>query len=214
MRGGKSNGKAPRTVPPSPFFHPSTPRVVVVQQTPRGTRRSVPQKEEVTETKSSIVGCSANLMNAIVGAGIVGIPYAIQQAGFCSGIVLILLVAALTDTSLRWLINTAKHVHVGSYETLAEAAFGINGFRFVAANMGVMAYGAMLSYLTILRETFATVLLGTSHDETVLVQKRAILFAVSLCIMVPLSSQRDMAGMWMHNDRLCFALAVSADRSS
>jgi solute carrier family 38 (sodium-coupled neutral amino acid transporter), member 11 len=194
MRGGKANGKAPRTVPPSPFFHPSTPRVVVVQQTPRGTRRSIPQKEEVTETKSSIVGCTANLMNAIVGAGIVGIPYAIQQAGFCAGIVLIVLVAALTDTSLRWLINTAKHVHVGSYETLAEAAFGINGFRFVAANMFVMAYGAMLTYLMIVKDSYATLLLGTSHDESVVLQKRAVLFAVSLFIMVPLSSQRDMAG--------------------
>lgn len=187
-------------VPPSPFFHPSSsarPRVYVVQQTPRGTRRTVPQKDEqddVAEHKSSILGCTANLMNAIVGAGIVGIPFAIQQAGFCAGIGLILLVAFLTETSLRWLINTAKHVHVGSYETLAEAAFGVAGFRFVAANMFVMAYGAMLTYLMIVKDTYATVLLGTSGEESVVAQKRAVLFVVSLCIMVPLSSQRDMAG--------------------
>jgi amino acid permease len=60
--------------------------------------------------------------------------------------------------------------------------------------MFVMAYGAMLTYLMIVKDTYATVLLGTSGDESVVEQKRAVLFLVSLCIMVPLSSQRDMAG--------------------
>ena len=128
------------------------------------------------------------------GAGIVGIPYAIQQAGFCAGLVLIVVVAILTETSLRWLINTAKHVHVGSYETLAEAAFGKAGFRFVALNMFVMAYGAMLTYLMIVKDTYATVLLGKGTNESILIQKRAVLLVVSLAVMVPLSSQRDMAG--------------------
>lgn len=66
--GGVGGATTPRTAPNSPFFHPSTPRVVVVQQTtPRGTRRTVPLKSEVTEHKSSILGCTANMMNAIVG---------------------------------------------------------------------------------------------------------------------------------------------------
>ena len=100
------------TVPNSPFFAPSTPShvVLVTQTTPGGTRRQLPTtvKDEVQENKSGLVGCVANLMNAIVGSGIVGIPYAVQQAGFCAGIFLIILCAIITETSLRLLIATAK----------------------------------------------------------------------------------------------------------
>lgn len=191
---GSSSGGG--TVPNSPFFAPNTPShvVLVTQTTPGGTRRQLPTtvKDEVQENKSGLVGCVANLMNAIVGSGIVGIPYAVQQAGFCAGIFLIILCAIITETSLRLLIATAKHVHVPSYETAAEAAFGRIGFKFVAINMFIMAYGAMLSYLMVVKDSFSAVL-GIAADDYPL--KRAVLFAVSIGIMVPLSSQRDMADL-------------------
>lgn len=98
----------PRTAPSSPFFKPSTPSVVVVQQTPGGTRRQVRQKEQVEEKKSGLLGCTANLVNAIVGSGIVGIPFAIKEAGFVAGILLVIFCGILTDKSLRLLIATAK----------------------------------------------------------------------------------------------------------
>lgn len=67
------------TAPPSPFFAPSTPHVTVEHQTPGGTKRQVQQRTEVEEKKSTILGTAGNLINAIVGSGIVGIPYAIKQ---------------------------------------------------------------------------------------------------------------------------------------
>src|SRR5689334_15645943 len=92
----------------SPFFAPKTP-VTVVKETPGGTKHSV--KQHVEEHKSSTFGTVANLMNAIVGSGIVGIPFAIREAGFVAGIVLIVVAAFITEKSLRLLIATAKHVH-------------------------------------------------------------------------------------------------------
>jgi sodium-coupled neutral amino acid transporter 11 len=59
-------------------------------------------------------------------------------------------------------------------------------------DMFIMAYGAMLSYLMIVKDTFSAVM-GVPPDE--LPTKRAILFAISAAIMVPLSSQRDMADL-------------------
>lgn len=144
------------------------------------------------EHKSSLIGCTANLINAIVGSGIVGIPYAILNAGFVAGIVLVLVCAMMTDKSLRLLIATAKHSNAPSYETLAEAAFGTLGFLFISINMFIMSYGAMLSYLMIIKDTFS-VALGV--DPTNLETKRAMLCIISLLIVVPLSSQRDMADL-------------------
>jgi hypothetical protein len=87
-------------LPPSPFFQPSTPFQVKVIHTPGGSehKQRVPRGDKSVddEHKSTILGCAANLINAIVGSGIVGIPYAIQQAGFCTGLVLVMLCALLT----------------------------------------------------------------------------------------------------------------------
>ena len=180
-----SNNKKP---PSSPFFAPSTPKTV--SNTPGGTKRTV--KKPVEELKSSLVGTTANLINAIVGSGIVGIPYAIYCSGLLAGIVLVMLCALLTMTSLRLLIFTAQYVKVPSYETLCEASFGRVGFLFITANMFIMAYGAMVSYLMIVKDTIPLVLGVDETDESM---KRAILFILSLTVMVPLSAQRDMADL-------------------
>ena len=169
----------------SPFFRPTEKPDFT--QTPRGTRHRRKKAANEEEHKSTLLGCAANLINAIVGSGIVGLPYAIQQAGFVAGIFLVVLCSILTEKSLRLLVETAKHAHVPSYETVSEAAFGRFGFLFVAANMFIMAYGAMLSYLMIVKDTFAIVLGVAPDDHPV---KRAILFIISITVMVPLSSQR------------------------
>ena len=183
----------------SPFFRPSDRRK---QQQYRTTTTTTPRRrklvvntttnETTQEHKSTIEGCTANIINAIVGAGIVGLPYAIQQTGFVAGIILIVLCGFITEKSLRLLVETAKHVHVPTYETVCEAAFGPIGFVFVALNMFIMAYGAMLTYLMIVKDTFGVVF-GISSDDYPM--QRAILFVISITIMVPLSSQRDVADL-------------------
>jgi solute carrier family 38 (sodium-coupled neutral amino acid transporter), member 11 len=189
----------------SPFFRPSSNhRVVIVQQrTPGGSRRTIQKQETISENKSTLAGAASNLINAIVGAGIVGIPFALRQAGFVSGIVLIILCAFVTEKSLRLLVFTAKHVHVPTYETLAEACFGVIGFRFVAINMFFTAYGAMVSYLMIVKQTLGTLLLGDAEDVEAgraialdsVYMRRTILLLVSLAIMLPIASKRDMADL-------------------
>ena len=126
------------------------------------------------------MGCTANVINAIVGSGIVGLPFAIKQAGFVAGIGLVILAALLTEKSLRLLVETAKHAHVPSYETVAEAAFGRYGFLFVSVNMFINAYGAMLSYLMIVKDTFSAVL-GVEPDNYPM--QRSILFVISITIL-------------------------------
>lgn len=189
----------------SPFFRPSSNhRVIVVQQrTPGGTRRTIQKQESISENKSTLAGAASNLINAIVGAGIVGIPFALRQAGFVSGILLIIACAFITEKSLRLLVFTAKHVHVPTYETLAEACFGAIGFRFVAVNMFFTAYGAMVSYLMIVKQTLGTLLLGDVEDIEAgraialdsVYMRRTILLLVSLAVMLPMASKRDMADL-------------------
>jgi sodium-coupled neutral amino acid transporter 11 len=55
-------------------------------------------------------------------------------------------------------VETAKRSSATSYETTMEAAFGRNGFLFVCINMFIMSYGAMVSYLMIVKDTLPYVL--------------------------------------------------------
>ena len=71
--------------------------------------------------KSGVVGATANLLNGIVGAGIIGIPYALKHTGLVAGIVLLGVVAALTVVSSRTLIEDARACGVSTYEDLAGA---------------------------------------------------------------------------------------------
>ena len=79
------------------------------------------------EPKSSIIGATFNLCNNIVGAGIIGIPFAIAQCSLVIGVVMIVVFGWMTVKSLRMLIESAKRVNVPTYERLAEAAFGKSG---------------------------------------------------------------------------------------
>jgi len=171
----------------SPFFAPSTPRVLHPVSTPGGTFVRLEKKEVDKESKSSVFGTSGNLVNAIVGAGIVGIPYAMKECGLVAGIMMVILCAYLTVVSLRLLIETAKHVGVPSYEVLAEASFGTFGFYFISVNMFIMAYGAMISYLIIIKDTIP-LLFGIAMENIPV--RRAILVLSSLLIIFPLSCQR------------------------
>jgi len=196
--------KPKQETPKSPFFHPSTPNkqnnVVIqssIEKSPGGTQtRTIKKinnnKSRDEEHKAGILGTCGNVINSIIGAGIVGIPFAMQQTGLASGIFMTILVTLMTEKSLRLLIETAKYIDVPSYEMLFEACFGQIGFVFLSSSMFIMSYGAMISYLMIVKDTLPVLLGVNSNDETM---KCTILILVVILIMFPISSQRDMADL-------------------
>lgn len=146
--------------------------------------------------QSGFWGASSNLMNSIVGAGIIGIPYSLRESGLIAGLFLLVLVAYLTDKSLRIIVGLAsfhpklKNRDVRTFEDLAAYPFGIKGYNFISINMFIMAYGAMLAYLLIIKDTIPSIL-GV-HDR---LSRTLIMIATSMTIMLPLSMQRDMASL-------------------
>lgn len=150
---------------------------------------------DVPKTTTGIVGTSSNLVNSIVGAGIIGIPYAIASSGLIAGIVLLILVGFFTDKSLRMIIEVARfhpqlhELGVLTFEDLMTIPFGRYGRIFILTSMFVLAYGAMVAYLLIVKDNVPTVLgLGDS-----LADREGILVVTSLLIMLPLSMLRDIS---------------------
>ena len=158
--------------------------------------------------KASITGSSANLVNAIVGAGIVGIPFAIRESGFILGVALLILVGIFTDKSLRLIVDQAtfhpklKNMGVLTFEDMMTIPFGNIGKYFIMTSMLILAYGAMVAYLLIVKDTVPTVLgLKNSFAE-----REGIMVLTSFLIMLPLSMLRDIS-------QLAFTsmLSVAAD---
>lgn len=61
---------------------------------------------EKTDSLSSLPQALFNYINSIVGSGIIGIPYALHRAGFGLGLLLLIIVAVITDYSLILMVSS------------------------------------------------------------------------------------------------------------
>lgn len=148
-----------------------------------------------TRKKSGLVGASFNFINSIIGAGIIGLAFALKECGFVLGIALLVLVALLTDYTVRLLINLGQETGMKSYEDLAEHCLGRFGFYFVSSLMTLMAFGAMCAYMVVIGDTVPQVFesfLGPGH---VLASRPFVVSAFGFVFILPLCLLRDMASL-------------------
>jgi len=168
--------------------------------------------QSLPNKKSGIFGASANLVNTIVGAGIIGIPYSLRQCGLIAGVFLLILVGYLTDKSLRMIVETAsfhpklRTRQVLSFEDMMRYPYGRLGWGFILFNMFILAYGAMIAYLIIIKDTVPTILGLAEGSEGSFVEREMVMIATSLIVILPLSLQRDMASLAVTS-----LLSVTAD---
>jgi solute carrier family 38 (sodium-coupled neutral amino acid transporter), member 11 len=161
-------------------------------------RHPISSTDVLSKTPTGLWGASSNLINSIVGAGIIGIPYALYQSGFVVGIFLLLLVAYLTDQSLRLLMDLA-YFHptlypygIYTFEDLIRIPFGRYGYNFVLASMFIMAYGAMIAYLIIIKDTIPKVV---GWYGSTFLERELIMTLSSILIILPLAWMRDISAL-------------------
>jgi len=160
-------------------------------------------EDEVIPGNSGKLGASFNFVNSIVGAGIIGLPFALRECGFVMGIVLIVVVSCFTWFSVSVLIKSGVEVKRRSYEGLCEYCFGWMGFKVVSFFMLVFAFGAMCAYLVIVGDTLPVVFKQLFGKE---LSRDLVIFLFALFIILPLSLLRDMAKLsWSSS------LSISAD---
>jgi amino acid permease len=166
----------------------------------RGNKNGValqPQQQQPPHTTTTgLCGTSANLVNTIVGAGIVGIPFAIEQSGLIVGVLLLLLVSWMTAQSLRLLVELAGHhpvlagKNITTFETLMQVPFGNAGRNFMLVSMFVFAYGAMVAYLIVIKDTVPTIISFGDTDW----QRNLVMLVTSLVLMVRNERHTIVAG--------------------
>ncbi|KAG8449370.1 hypothetical protein GDO86_016137 [Hymenochirus boettgeri] len=131
-----------------------------------------------------------NLMNAIMGSGILGLSFAMASTGIIGFSFLLLIVALLAAYSIHLLLRMCLQTAVTSYEDLGLFAFGPSGKVLVACTILIQNIGAMSSYLFVIKSEMPAAIAGFlpgEHSGHWYLDGRLLLIITSICIVLPLA---------------------------
>jgi sodium-coupled neutral amino acid transporter 11 len=168
-----------------------------------GERVTLEEELEVLEegpdsARGTMMDGIANMANSILGAGIIGLPYAIKQAGFVTGIVLLVGLAAVTDWTIRLVVLNAKLSGRDSYIDVMRYCFGPWGSGLVSFFQFAFAFGGMCAFNVIIGDTIPQVIefvfpFFAEHAVlNLLVNRQFIICLTTALVSFPLSLHRDI----------------------
>ena len=135
--------------------------------------------------KTSLALAAVNFANGVVGAGIVGLPAAMNQAGLPVGILMCVGVAVVSQYTIRLLAQVGTAQGTSSYLELAQRAFGPAGYFLTSLFQTMFAFGAMVTYLIIFKDTMPSVL-GDAGSAAAARAPAAVLCATAAFVLVPM----------------------------
>uniref|UniRef100_A0A3Q2QGR9 Solute carrier family 38 member 6 n=1 Tax=Fundulus heteroclitus TaxID=8078 RepID=A0A3Q2QGR9_FUNHE len=142
-------------------------------------------------TGASLVSSVFNLMNAIMGSGILGLAYAMASTGIVGFCILLVLVSSLASYSIHLLLKLCDQTGINSYEELGERALKKPGKVLVGLAILIQNIGAMSSYLFILKSELPAAITSLLNAENTgnawYEDGRVLLIIVTVCVVVPLA---------------------------
>ncbi|KAJ2794880.1 hypothetical protein H4R21_005327, partial [Coemansia helicoidea] len=131
----------------------------------------------------STVKVGFNVLNTIVGSGIVCLPYALHNAGFAAGLALLVATAAMSQFSLYALVATGKRTGTDHFSSVTLAALGRPGYHLLNWSMVVDMVGTVVLYLMILGDLATE--LGNRYLPFA-VGRASVVLGVSAVVVLPL----------------------------
>ncbi|EJF65063.1 AAAP amino acid permease [Dichomitus squalens] len=140
----------------------------------------------------------ANMANSILGAGIIGLPYAVRQAGFFVGLVLLVVLCGVTDWTIRLIVLNAKLSGQNSYIGIMNHCFGSSGRAAVSFFQFAFAFGGMCAFGIIIGDTIPHVIRSVFPNLyrvpvlNLLANRQFVIALCTICVSYPLSLYRDI----------------------
>ena len=154
---------------------------------------------EDARPKSGLASAFLNMANSIIGAGIIGQPYAFRQAGLMTGIILLICLTITVDWTIRLIVVNSKLSGTNSFQSTMEFCFGKPGLIAISVTQWAFAFGGMIAFCIIVGDTIPQVLsalfpsLSKKPFLWLLTNRRAVIIMFILGISYPLSLYRDIA---------------------
>jgi sodium-coupled neutral amino acid transporter 11 len=149
--------------------------------------------------RSGLSSAFMNMANSIIGAGIIGQPYAFRQAGLVSGIVLLVGLTVVVDWTIRLIVVNSKLAGASSFQGTVEKCFGKTGLVAISLAQWVFAFGGMVAFGVIVGDTIPHVLaaiwpgLKDVPVLGVLAGRRGVIVIFVLGVSYPLTLYRDIS---------------------
>ncbi|XP_053337372.1 sodium-coupled neutral amino acid symporter 2 [Clarias gariepinus] len=134
-----------------------------------------------------------NLGNAIMGSGILGLSYAMANTGIALFVILLVAVSIFSLYSVHLLLKTANEGGSMVYEQLGYKAFGLPGKLAASCSITMQNFGAMSSYLYIVKYELPIVIKAFTGDEDAwYTNGDYLVLLVTLAIILPLSLLKNL----------------------
>ncbi|XP_049628825.1 putative sodium-coupled neutral amino acid transporter 11 [Suncus etruscus] len=156
--------------------------------------REIPLSEQKGKT-CRLFAAVFNIVNSIIGSGIIGLPYSVKQAGFPLGILLLFWVSYVTDFSLILLIKGGTLSGTDTYQSLVNKTFGLPGYLFLSVLQFLYPFIAMISYNIIAGDILSKVFqrIPSIDPENFFIGRHFIIVLSTVTFILPLSLYRDIA---------------------
>lgn len=162
-----------------------------------------PALAEVTaeSEKSNMKMAFMNMANSIIGAGIIGQPYAVHESGLIAGILLLVGLTFLIDWTIRLIVVNAKLSGTDTYQATCRKCFGKTGLIAISLAQGCFAFGGSIAFCVIIGDTiphvlgalFPSLLGGEDSGPSILVNRQFIIVICTCLISYPLALNRNIA---------------------
>ncbi|KAI1107349.1 hypothetical protein F4804DRAFT_339956 [Jackrogersella minutella] len=156
-------------------------------------------ERERTRPKSGMSSAFMNMANSIIGAGIIGQPYAFKDAGLLAGIILLVGLTIVVDWTIRLIVINSKLSGANSFQGTVEHCFGKTGLIAISVAQWAFAFGGMVAFGVIVGDSIPQVLrtvwpgLSDMPVLWILASRRPVIVIFILGISYPLSLYRDIA---------------------
>ncbi|RDW91527.1 transmembrane amino acid transporter-1 [Coleophoma crateriformis] len=156
-------------------------------------------ERERRRPKSGLQSAFMNMANSIIGAGIIGQPYAFRQAGLLTGIILLVVLTITVDWTIRLIVVNSKLSGSNSFQGTVEHCFGKTGLIAISVAQWAFAFGGMIAFGIIVGDSIPHVLTAIWPNLSevpvlgLLANRRAVIVIFILGISYPLSLYRDIA---------------------
>lgn len=147
------------------------------------------------EKKSTMRWAFMNMANSILGAGVVGQPFAIKNCGIIGGLVCFIALSLLVDWTLRLIVVNLTLASKKTYQDTVEHVMGRKGRYLVLFSNGLFAFGGCIGFCIIIGDTIPQVLRAFFGSSHFLLRRNVIITLVTLFISYPLSLQKNIEAL-------------------